>query len=142
MTDMDRDILFVGTTAFCEASGEGPEGIRAVVWSIINRHHAARWYSAATLAACCLVASAYSSWNTGDPNRRRALETSMTNEVMALCIEEARAAISGETQDPTEGATHYLNPDAVTVMPPWTLASSGAIQTVKIGKHLFFKNVA
>lgn len=142
MTDADRDVLFVGTTAFCEASGEGPEGIRAVVWSIINRHRAGRWYSAATLAACCVVASAYSSWNTGDANRRRALETPLANGVMALCLDEARAAIAGETADPTDGATHYFAPRSVATTPAWALASSGAVQTAQIGNHVFFRNVA
>lgn len=142
MTDADRDLLFVATTAFCEASGEGTEGIRAVVWSIVNRHRAGKWFSGKTLAGCCIIASQYSSWNTGDPNRRRALETPLSDVVMSLCVKETQDAIDGTTQDPTGGATHYYAPASVTSVPAWALPEAGAVQTAKIGNHVFFRNVA
>jgi N-acetylmuramoyl-L-alanine amidase len=142
VNDTDRDVLIVATTAFCEASGEGAEGIRAVCWSIVNRHRAGKWFSGKTLAGCCIIASQFSSWNTGDPNRRRALETPLSDPIMSLCVKEAEDAIAGASEDPTHGATHYFNPNAVSAIPAWAVDGSGAQITGRIGNHVFLKNVA
>ncbi len=142
MTDEDRDLLIVAITAFCEASGEGQDGIRAVCWAIVNRHNAGKWFSAKTLAACCLLPSQFSSWNTNDPNRRRAFETPSDNPIMAMCLQESADAISGASTDPTDGATHYFAPRSVSAPPAWTAATSGAILTAEIGNHRFYRGVA
>lgn len=138
-----RDAFILTVTAYCEDSGGGRDGIRAVIHSIINRHNAKKWYSGKTIAACCLMAFQYSSWNTTDPNRVRVLSIDWDkDQVMAVVAEEVGLALSGVTNDPTNGATHYYAPKAVKEVPKWALPASGAIQTADIGGQLFFKNVA
>jgi hypothetical protein len=148
MTDADRDILILATTAFAEASSEGPAGIRAQVHSVVNRHATGLWYAGKTLAACCLLPYAYSAWNTADHNRVRALETATSDPVMATCLDEAALAISGKSLDPTDGATHYYvqgttEPDWVSGIDHKTGAAVAppAVFTCQIGRHLYYKGV-
>lgn len=147
--DYDRDVLFLGLTAYAEASSEGQDGIRAQIHSVLNRWQEKDWDAGETVASTCMRAYAYSAWNTTDPNRVRALSVPMGDKIIQMCISEAEGAISGTTQDPTDGATHYYRegtpePDWVSgirkfdgkrVAPPATF-------TIQIGHHLFYKNVA
>lgn len=149
MTDADRDLLFVAMTAFDEARSEGQAGIRAQIHSVLNRHAAGKWYSRKTLAGCVMLGYAYSALNNSDPNREIGVETSMLDPIYRLCLDEAESAITGETPDPTDGATHYYvagtpEPSWVSGLDPKTGAQVAppAIFTVQIGKHRFFKGVA
>lgn len=147
MNSVDRDIFIVGVTCYCEASDQGQDGVRAVAHAIVNRHKAGKWFSGSTLAACCVLPFAFSSWNTKDPNRTRAMGTSPQDAVMAMCLQEAAAAINGDTIDPTDGATHYYADG--TQKPSWVSGKNDkgeqvappAIFIKQIGKHLFFKDV-
>lgn len=139
MNSVDRDIFIVGVTCYCEASNQGQDGIRAVAHSISNRHKAGKWFSGTTVAACCLLPYAYSSWNTKDPNRLRAMSTSPLDQVMAMCLDEAKLAVTGDTFDPTDGATHYYA-DGMEE-PDWAKPETGAVFTVQIGQHRFYKGV-
>lgn len=146
MTDQDRDILLLALTAYGEARNQGPDGIRAQVHSVLNRHRCGRWYSGKTLAACVMRPYAYSMWL--DKNALAVTETPMADAILAQCEAAARRAISGLTQDPTDGATHYYvngtkEPDWVSgidsktgkqVAPPATFCK-------QIGDHLYFKDV-
>jgi spore germination cell wall hydrolase CwlJ-like protein len=90
----------------------------------------------------------FSMWNDTDKNGVRACETPMDNEVMAVCLKEVAAAIAGDTQDPTGGATHYYV--AGTKEPGWVTGRNAkgesvappATYTTRIGAHLFYKDVA
>jgi len=140
MTESDRDLIIVAMVAYDEARGEGQEGIRAQVHSVVNRHNVGRWYSRKTLAGTCFLAYAYSALNTSDPNREVGAEVLIGDPIMSLCIAEVAAAINGTTDDPTDGATHYYAEGSS--LPKWADPANGAVFTQKIGKHLFFKNVA
>ncbi len=143
----DRDTMIVAMTAYAEARGEGPAGIRAQIHSVINRHNAGRWYSGKTLSGTCFLPYAYSAMNTKDPNRVAAAEVPLDDEIFATCLSEAMSAIAGQTQDPTGGATHYYA--AGSTEPNWVTGKddSGkqvappATFTCQIGRHLFFKDV-
>lgn len=147
VTGADRDLLLVGLTAFGEASDQGRDGIRAQVHSVVNRQRAGRWYSRKTLAACVMLGYAYSVWNDNDKNAARICEADMSDPVMVMCMEEAAAAIAGTTQDPTGGATHYYV--AGTKEPSWVTGRNAkgeqvappATYTVRVGAHLFYKDV-
>ncbi len=146
-TDTDRDTIYLGETAYAEASDQGQEGIRGQIHSVINRHKAGKWYSRKTLAGTVMAAFAYSAMNTSDPNRVRAAETPMDDFTMSLCMAEAAAAIAGTTDDPTQGATHYYRQG--TTEPSWVsgknangaVVAQPAIFTVAIKDHLFFRGV-
>jgi len=140
MTDADRDQLIIALTAFEEASDQGQDGIRAQIHSVVNRHAAGKWYSRKTLSGTCLLAYAYSAWNTTDQNRERAVETPMSDVVMETCMTEALWAMSGVSKDPTDGATHYFV--AGTPAPSWSDPATGSVFTVQIGQHRFYKSVA
>ncbi len=148
MSDLDRDITILALTAYAEASSEGVDGIRAQVHSVVNRFNVKRWYSRKTIAGTCLLQYSYSALNTTDPNRVRAAETPASDPVMATCFSEAANAISGITKDTTGGATHYYREG--TKEPDWVSGINSVTKeqvappaafTVKIGKHLFYKDV-
>lgn len=147
MTDLDRDTIILALTAYAEASSEGQDGIRAQVHSVVNRHAIGRWYSRKTLAGTCLLAFAYSAFNTSDPNRERAAETPTDDPIMHICLKEAALAIQKTTIDPTSGSTHYYA--AGTPEPGWVRGvdkdgkqvAEPAIYTTRIGKHLFYRGV-
>lgn len=146
MTDLDRDALILAITAFAESRGEGQIGIRAQIHSVINRHAAGKWYSRKTLAGTCFLSYAYSAYNEGDPNAVLAAETPVADPIMALCIKEAYDAMSGDSVDPTRGATHYHSdniplPNWVTGIKNGVRVSPPAEYTCKIGHHLFYRGV-
>ncbi len=146
-SDLDRDTIFLAEVAYAEASDQGQDGIRAQIWSVINRHNAGKWYSRKTLAGCVMLAYAYSAMNTEDKNRVRAVETTLMDPFMAICLFEAAAAIAGTSQDPTGGGTHYYRQG--TPEPSWVSGKNAngaqvatpAIFTVAVKDHLFFKGV-
>ena len=140
MTDADRDQLILTLTCWAEARGEGLAGWAAQAHSVVNRHAAGHWYSRKTLAGTCLLAYQYSAENTTDPNRLEAAETPMDDPVMAGVAAAVAQAIAGDSNDPTQGSTHYYA--AGTTVPAWADPATGSIFTVQIGRHLFFRNVA
>lgn len=149
MTDFERDLMILAMIAFDEASDQGAAGIRAVCWSIVNRHAAGKWYSRKTIAGTCLLSWQYSSLNDGDPNRERGAETPLANAAYQICLEEAELALKSKSIDPTGGATHYYR--AGTKEPAWVSgrdAKTGAqvalpaVFCCQVNDHLFFKNVA
>lgn len=119
-------------TIFMEASGEPPEGRRAVAWVIVNRLNSGRY--GASLAAVCLHPFQFSCWNTSDPNRLRIAKTPESDPVLLDCALALQQAQAGGT-DPTDGATLYYS-DSMTTPPDW---ASAAIFTVKIGSQLFYR---
>ncbi len=141
-TDYDRDVFLVAMTAFAEARSEGVSGIRAQIHSVINRYREKDWDAGKSLAATVLKPYAYSAWNSKDPNRVEACSVAMNNTLMQMCINETEMAISGRTDDPTGGATHYYvkgSPE-----PDWVTGAGrapAATFTVQIGRHLFYKDV-
>lgn len=144
ITDAQRDEIIITLTAYGESRSEGAIGIRAQIHSVINRHKVGRWYSEPTLAATCIRAFQYSEWNTSDPNRLAGCIVPMSDQYMALCNQEAVDALSGASQDPTGGATHYYA--AGTPEPTWvpgdiTKNIPPATFCGQIGKHLFYKDV-
>lgn len=130
----DREIAAL--TIFCEASGEPHEGKVAVAATFFNRLKTNRFGK--TVAAVCLQRYQYSEWNDdrGDnANLDRGAETPEADPVMAECLAAYDEAVRGG--DPSLGATHYY---AVSIpAPAW--AAQGT-ETVQIGRHKFFKNVA
>lgn len=134
---LDINILIPVLTIWMEARGEGPDGMQAVAWSLINRHAAGKWYSGKTLADTCIVPFAFSCWNTGDPNRRAAMQLSGNEQILSDIAGYLQNAITGSVDDPTNGATHYIDNS---IMPPaW---AQEATQCAQIGRLIFYKGVS
>lgn len=147
MTARPLDISIMVLNAWAEARGEGRDGIRAQVHSVINRHKAGKWYSRKTLAACCLAPYAYSCWTAADQNDTLAAEAPADDPEMIICGEEVEDALNGNTIDPTDGATHYYA--SGTPAPSWVSGivngeqkAPPAIFCKKIGRHIFYRGVA
>jgi spore germination cell wall hydrolase CwlJ-like protein len=142
----EDDMDTVARTLWGEARGEGEAGMRAVAAVIVNRARAARAWKAkhgkdrhplfgdGTLRSVCKAKWQFSCWNEKDPNRQK-MEALLKTDPLYLKGREALTwALSND--DPTLGATHYYS--SVIKQPDWT---KGATFTVKIGHHLFYKNV-
>ena len=142
------DIEIAARTVWGEARDQGVSGQLAVAWAIVNRHAVGKWYSSASIAACCLYPYAFSSWNVGDPNLPQILHLPETDNGLAGCRAAVNAAINGAQVDPTGGATHYYV--AGSPEPSWVTGinaqgvqvAAPALFCVQIGAHLFFKGVA
>lgn len=136
MLALDISRFIAALTVWMEARGEGEDGMIAVAWALANRHAAGKWFSGKTLAETCLMKFAFSCWNTLDPNRL-AMSRMVGDEQIFVDIDGYLGdAVSGIGEDPTFGATHYI--DKSISPPPW---ATQATKTVTIGRLTFYKNV-
>lgn len=140
MTASERDRDIFARTLWGEARGEGLAGQIAVAWTIRNRVNdgkAKSWWGEG-YAGVCKAPYQFSCWNKSDPNHAYLSgakpipfrEFSQTQIV-------ADQVIAGTVPDPTSGATHYYS----TTMPKAPGWVKGAKQTLKLGHHVFFKDV-
>ena len=137
-TEKDRDVL--ARTLYGEARGESLAGMVAVAWTIRNRVNdgkAKSWWGEG-YAGVCLKPYQFSCWNKNDPNFPF-LSGAKPIPVaeMAKAVMVATAVMDGAYPDPTGGATHYY----ATTMPKAPTWAAKAKQTLRLGHHLFFKEV-
>jgi spore germination cell wall hydrolase CwlJ-like protein len=141
-TENDRDVL--ARTLWGEARGEGLAGQIAVAWSIRNRvemdlHNDGKpdWWGEG-YAGVCQKAWQFSCWNKNDPNFPY---LSGAKQIPFRELAQARIAadqvIDGKQPDPTGGATHYY----ATTMPKAPAWAAKAKRRLKMGHHIFFKDV-
>jgi N-acetylmuramoyl-L-alanine amidase len=126
----ERDYL-IRTIAF-EASDETEVGKVAVAYVVLNRKKSGRWGD--NIKAVVTHPGQFEPWMA----RRIDIETLSLNDPRyqsAAII--ADAVLSGQTPDPTAGATHFLNPTIVRErrgsLPSWALGEGRAI-----GSHIFY----
>lgn len=135
------DIETLAKTIWGEARGEGDLGMRAVAHVILNRLAVARhmpgfWGWPDSITGICLQPWQFSVWNENDPNRKKLDTITADNPFYRKAYNVAMDAMDGHLgKDPTAGATHYLNPGAVHIMPNWTNGDPLAV----IGKHHFYR---
>jgi len=137
-TDKDRDVL--ARTLWGEARGESMAGMIAVAWTIRNRVNdgkAKSWWGEG-YAGVCQAKYQFSCWNKNDPNYPflSGAKPIPVGE-MAKAVMAATAVIDGAQPDPTDGATHYY----ATTMPKAPGWAAKATRTLKLGNHVFFKDV-
>ena len=127
-------------TIWGEARGEKLIGMEAVACVIMNRlavseQEGGYWWGN-NIQEICTKNSQFSVWNAKDPNREKILNVTEDDPIFKLAVEIAEDAIDGLIPyDDTKGATHYLNPRGVHIMPKWARDEPLAI----IGKHHFFR---
>lgn len=142
VTEKDRDVL--ARTLWGEARGEGSAGQIAVAWSIRNRVEMdlrndgkPDWWGEG-YTGICQKPWQFSCWNKNDPNYPF---LSGAKPIPVREFAQARITadqvIDGKHPDPTGGATHYYATTMPTP-PPWT---AHARQTLKLGHHVFFRDV-
>ena len=129
---MAYDTELATMTVFMEASGEGPAGMLAVAWVIVNRKN--RTY-AHTLAAICLEPFQFSCWNTDNANRIRVAQINDLDSTLGEAEYAVTTAVNGSMPDPTHGAVNYYS-TSMRTPPDWAKRMTF---TVEIGKHRFYK---
>jgi cell wall hydrolase len=135
MGTLGADIETLARTLYGEARGESREGKIAVAWVVLNRARPGNpWPD--SVAECCRQRWQFSCWNTNDPNLVKLTSVSLDKPSFFNCWVVASEVIAGLHKDPTRGANHYLNPDAVTTMPSWYDPNK---VTATIGRHQFLK---
>ena len=127
----ERDYL-IRTIAF-EAAGETEIGRMAVAFAVLNRQKRGRWGN--TIKAVVTSPGQFEPWMT----RRTAIEALSTDDPRyqrAAVI--ADAVLSGQTPDPTAGATHFLNPVVVRARRGGSLPLWASGEGRPIGRHVFY----
>ena len=137
-TEKDRDIL--ARTLWGEARGESLAGQIAVAWAIRNRvndGNAKSWWGEG-YSGVCQKPYQFSCWNKSDPNfAYLSGAKQIPFREFAQAQIAAEQVMAGKVPDPTGGATHYY----ATTMPKPPVWVKGAKQTLKLGRHIFFKDV-
>ncbi|WP_039967753.1 cell wall hydrolase [Pseudomonas chlororaphis] len=137
-TEKDRDIL--ARTLWGEARGEGLAGQIAVAWTIRNRVNDGKtksWWGEGYVGVC-QAPYQFSCWNKNDPNFPFLSGAKpIPAGQFAQALRAADQVIAGAVPDPTDGATHYYA-TTMAKAPAW---AAKAKQTVRIGQHVFFKDV-
>jgi spore germination cell wall hydrolase CwlJ-like protein len=127
----ERDYL-IRTIAF-EASDETEVGKVAVAYVVLNRKKGGIWGD--SIKAVVTHPGQFEPWMT----RRREIEALSLNDPRyqsAAII--ADAVLSGQTPDPTAGATHFLNPSIVRERRGGSLPSWALGEGRPIGSHTFY----
>lgn len=138
VTDKDRDAL--ARTLWAEARGEGLDGMVATGWTIRNRVNDGKdqsWWGEG-YAGVCQKPYQFRPWNANDPNYPFLSGAKPIPKAgFAMCQLAAQQVIDGLKADPTGGATHRYA-TTKSKAPVW---AAGAKQTLRLGHHLFFRNV-
>jgi spore germination cell wall hydrolase CwlJ-like protein len=127
----ERDYL-IRTVVF-EAGSESDEGKAAVVHVILNRIKSDRW--ADTIKGVVTAPWQFEPWMT----RRKEIKALSANDPRYQdAARIADAVLSGDVPDPTEGATHFLNPDIVRKRRGGSLPAWARNGGQSIGRHTFY----
>jgi spore germination cell wall hydrolase CwlJ-like protein len=127
----DRDYL-IRTIAF-EASGEPAMAKVAVAYVVLNRKKSGRWGD--NIKAVVTAPGQFEPWTT---RRREIEELSPDDPRYQSAAIIADAVLSGQTPDPTAGATHFLNPTVVRERRDGSLPSWARGEGLPIGSHTFY----
>jgi spore germination cell wall hydrolase CwlJ-like protein len=127
----ERDYL-IRTIVF-EASGETEIGKIAVAYAVLNRKKSPKWGD--NIKAVVTQPGQFEPWMT----RRKEIEQlSPDDPRYRSAAKIADAVLSGETPDPTAGATHFLNSVIVRERRGGTLPSWARGEGRPIGRHTFY----
>lgn len=136
-------------TVLGEAEGESPEGKAAVAHVVVNRmRQKARGVSDVALAPW-----QFSCWNAGTSRAQFLADTlakaaaNIPMGMWAACWTAAHEALTGQSADPTSGASHYCTNNLWAVddtekrRPRWhsiqEIAAGNTVRTARLGGHTF-----
>lgn len=139
MTDItpeDRDILI--RTVIGEANKEPDDGKAAVAHVVLNRMASGK-YGGSGLQDVVFAKNQFEPWMTR-ANELRAI--SVDSDAYRNAAGVVDKVLTGQTPDPTQGSTHFLNPDVVRNRNPYATSNGlpawAAGQGNRIGNHVFF----
>jgi spore germination cell wall hydrolase CwlJ-like protein len=127
----DRDYL-IRTIAF-EASGEPAMAKIAVAYVVLNRKKSGRWGD--TIKAVVTHTGQFEPWTTKRTEIEGLSPDDPSYQSAAII---ADAVLSGQTPDPTAGATYFLNPTIVRERRGGALPSWASGEGLSIGSHTFY----
>jgi N-acetylmuramoyl-L-alanine amidase len=141
------DAQVLGLTLWGEARSEPIEGRVAVACVIRNRLRRGRWGN--SYRVVCLARDQFSCWNDGIDANHQALMVEALRvaggvetllPITRECLWVAQGIVSGDVQDNTERADHYLTRELYIRNPPvWARTMKVA---VRIGGHVFLREGA
>lgn len=140
----DSDTILLARMIYGEARGLSKTEKIAVAHSAVNRLEKRPEYFGDDLKKVLLKHKQYSCFNKNDENRKKMKDPLKyePEECFKECYDVAYKVLSGEYEDPTDGATYYLNP-AKAKHKSWTknLYRIGRIETEE-GKsvHVYYRD--
>ena len=135
---MTDDMFWMATTIWMEAAGESYLGKLAVGHVIMNRAR----IKSEPVGVIVLANRQFSAWNHDSPTRRPLVYAmKQVTPSWKESLRAAESALKNLEPDPTNGATHYLNPELTRQinkgkLPAWYHPKK---ITVEIGRHVFLK---
>ena len=139
LTQAEEKLILKWTIAQ-EAEAEPFDGKLAVGWVVMNRVRQFRQ----SVSDVCFAPWQFTAWNTDSPTRKRLDD--IGPEAMDASRLAAEQAYHGTGSDPSQGATHYLNPVVTRrlrekagkglTLPDWVEKMT---LTAVIGRHHFYK---
>jgi spore germination cell wall hydrolase CwlJ-like protein len=130
LSSRDKDMMV--RTILGEAAQEGPRGQAAVAHVILNRLASGNYGKSPTDVV--LAPNQFEPWSTRSKELMAIKPTDPAYRETSDIVDMAK---SGDIPDPTNGATHFLNPNIVMQrrgsLPSWAQAP-----VAKIGNHTFF----
>lgn len=131
----DRDAAI--RTIWGEARGEGPDGQAAVANVLLNRLQGGHYGK--SLQDVVMAKNQFEPWNNA-ATRAQLRSLSPQDPAYQKIAQIFDQVSSGQTPDITNGATHFVAPQAQAAlgrkMPAWANPNT---QTAEIGRHVFFK---
>lgn len=136
----DSDEVLLARMIFGEARNCSDTEKAAVAYTVMNRTKDGKKWNGTSLREVILCPWQYSCFNKNDPNSDKLKDPERYDQkAFENCLQIARQVISGETKDPTNGATHYFNPNSAN--PSWAkeLRNIGRIKTEQgASRHQFY----
>ena len=126
--DFNKQVEVLALNMYHEARGEGADAMQMVGETTLNRVEHPRFPD----TVCKVVYQRRQfSWT-----HTRKDHTPRETEVWEEALEIAENLVTGEAELFDNGATHFLNPSKVRVMPRWTRVYD---QVGQIGNHVFYE---
>ncbi len=134
-----EDLEILAKTLWGEARGEGRTGMEAVAAVVLNRL-SKRYRGCDSIAEVCLDPKQFSCWNANDPNLPLLERIDWRpDEAYEMARSVATLALSGQLNDPTRGARHYVARSLpLALRPKWLDQKSPC---AVIGRHEFYNDI-
>ncbi|MBI2451872.1 cell wall hydrolase [Candidatus Pacearchaeota archaeon] len=135
----DSDEVLLARMLFGEARDRSELEKVAIAYTAINRSQDRKKWNGESLREAMLKPYQYSCFNYNDSNRKKLMNPEKYEpQAFQECLNIARKVLAGKYRDPTNGATHYYNPDVMS-KPSWANKMQ-KIGRIKISEKEFSKH--